>query len=319
MNELDAVNRQLTDLNAKNAWRPVSAYASFNLAEHYEDALRANKVEVGGVTCTITAAPEPESVKWEHLEFSATQRKCRKFIIYLGTALALMIGAGAILYANSLKVGTAYIDYCSDVVGNASKDELASACPGVRTADGVEWSPGAGTDLAALYHNMFKEVHDHMGDLFVAEEGDDGPETVGPPEEGLPFAVCPEGERGTTGQPCHYIDTGLETTTEFLMARGDLDAMCYACICTLSSVDETIRTPLEDHLNANPTYLDQCYAKSDAATPVVDACAEVDLSDPATAKDLCEGAGECTYLKSDVQSYCEEMDEVVTNASFCEW
>ena len=329
MDELDAVNKQLTDLNANTSWRPVCAYATFNLAEHYEDALRASEVEVGGVKCTITPAPEPESVKWEHLEFSATQRSCRKFIIYLGTALALVIGAGAILYANSLKVGTSYIDYCADVIGNASKDELASACPGVQLAGGVAWRPGAEADLAALYHNMFKVVYADFGDLFVAEEGDDGPESVGSPEESLPFAVCPDGERGTKGQPCHYIDTGLETTTEFLMARGDLDAMCYACICTLSSVDETIRTPLEEHLAGNPTYLDQCYATSAqtsfasasdaAATAIVDACAAVDLSDPTMAKDLCEAAGSCTYLKSDVQSYCEEMDEVVTYASICEW
>ena len=169
---------------------------------------------------------------------------------------------------------------------------------------------------------MFKEVHDTDGDLYVAEEGDDGPETVGAVEDDLRFAVCPDGARGTFGQPCHYIDTGLDDTTAFLMARGDLDAMCYACICTLSSVEETLRTPLEEHLIENPTFLDQCYATSAKtsftnASDVAEACAAADLSNPDNAQAQCNSAGDCTYVKSDVQSYCAEMDAVVADASLC--
>jgi hypothetical protein len=331
LGELDVLNKELRMMNTICAWRPVYVFATYNLAEHYEDALNVKEVEVGGVKCTIRKAPEPETVKWEHLEFTATQRKWRKRKIYLGTFLALMIGAAVIGYANSLKVGTKYIAFCVDVIGDESKTELDDACPGARddvAGDGIAWTPGGASDLAALYHNMNKAVHDTDGDLYVAEEGDDGPETVGTVEDDLPFAVCPDGERGTEGQPCHYIDTGLSDTTAYLMPRGDLDAMCYACICTLSSVADTMRQPLEDHLTENPTYLDQCYAESAAtsfatasdaeATATVAACAAADLSDPETAEAKCEGAGDCTYHKSDVGSYCEEMDAVVAEASLCE-
>jgi hypothetical protein len=38
---------------------------------------------------------------------------------------------------------------------------------------------------------------------------------------------------------CHYMDMGVASgPTEFLMAGGDVDAMCYACLCTLASVAE---------------------------------------------------------------------------------
>ena len=192
MAELEQVNRQLGDVNATTAWSPVCAFATYNLAQHYEAALRAKEVEVGGVQCIITTAPEPESVRWENLEYSSINRKCRKFIIYVGTCLALVLGAAAILYANSLKVGTSYTDFCADVIGSARKAKLADACPGVwadvDATDG-EWSPGAGADLAALYHNMFKALHDEFGELHVAVEGDDGPTSVGEDEEDLPFAV----------------------------------------------------------------------------------------------------------------------------------
>ena len=129
--------------------------------------------------------------------------------------------------------------------------------------------------------------------------------------------MCPDGERGTPGQPCHYIDTGLADTTEFLMARGDLDAMCYACICTLTN--RTMRQALETHLEEQPTYLDQCYATSAStvfdSSSDADACAAADLSDRANAKDRCEAAAACTYRQSEVESYCEEMDAVVADAS----
>ena len=45
------------------------------------------------------------------------------------------------------------------------------------------------------------------------------------------------------------------------MARGDLDAMCYACICTLASVADSMKARVEDYITANPTYLDQCLVR----------------------------------------------------------
>ena len=42
------------------------------------------------------------------------------------------------------------------------------------------------------------------------------------------------------------------------MEGGDIDAMCYACICTLTAEDgEAIPTKrlIEDHYAANPSYL----------------------------------------------------------------
>lgn len=315
LDDLEKVNKQICDVNAKTARVPVFVFVTFNLVEHYEDALTMKELDVAGIKCNLRQAPEPESVKWENLEYSARQRRWRKRIIYFFTLLALAIGAFVIAYANFLKIGTKYTDFCSEVIGEDMKVEFDAVCPGAVYNDS-DWSPGSASDLAALYQNMFTAVHDHDGDLYVAYEGDAGPESVGSTEEDLPFRVCDDGERARTGSPCHYIDTGLEDTTAYLMARGDLDAMCYACICTLDSVEDSMRTPLEDYFTANPTYLDQCYAES-GAEPDVSTCEAVDLSDASNAQANCDSAG-CIYKKSHAESYCEEIDTVEFLASLCQ-
>lgn len=63
------------------------------------------------------------------------------------------------------------------------------------------------------------------------------------------------GLRGTIDEPCHTIDFGTWETEEYLMAGGDLDAMCYACICTLAAVEES-KAQLEEHAAATPGFLE---------------------------------------------------------------
>lgn len=196
--ELDKVNSELKEVNAKTAWLPCCIFATFNHAEHYEDALDMKEIEVGGLKCKILPAPEPETVLWEHLEYTAQQRKTRKRNIIVLTFIALMIGAGVISYANFLKIGTKYTAFCKDVIGNDRSEEYDRVCPGanlvgfrpffervfrlmVRRVWSIDagahfdgdhpWAPGGDSDRADLYHNMFIAVHDHDGDLFVAEEG----------------------------------------------------------------------------------------------------------------------------------------------------
>ena len=112
------------------------------------------EVEIGGMKCRLLPAPEPESIKWEHLEYTAKQRCQRRWKIMLLTVIALIVGAAIITYAGALKVGTKYVSFCKDVMGPNILPNYGSVCP----VPSTEAEVGGDQDASGLYHQMFVEL-----------------------------------------------------------------------------------------------------------------------------------------------------------------
>eukprot|EP01046_Picozoa_sp_COSAG06_P010237 COSAG06_NODE_555_length_14353_cov_3.329311_5_plen_1164_part_00 len=281
--EVEEINAKMEALNGGVEWTPVYVFATYDLGEHFEKALAVKEVEIGGMTCRVLPAPEPESLQWEHLEYDAKERAKRKCKIMSLTFISLLIGAALITYAGALKVGTKYIGFCADVMGPDQKAEYSGVCP---LPDAPEEMDAAAVTATKFYHHMFATLN---SDPQIVNTGESTLRTSAPYEQcrtctassaGVDGEECAAADisdastaqgncesagtctftagpatRGTHSNPCHTVDSGTWETTEYLMAGGDLDAMCYACICTLTGVAETTKATLEEYYAANPSFL----------------------------------------------------------------
>ena len=80
LSQLDKINAKIHKLNDEHPWTPVFVFATFENSEWYEQAIALDQtIEIGGVKCTLLPAPEPETLVWEHLEYSPKERKQRKW------------------------------------------------------------------------------------------------------------------------------------------------------------------------------------------------------------------------------------------------
>ena len=110
LDQINDVNKHLIDLNSeegeypKHDWVPVSAFVTFESDNDYDKALKQIKqITVGGLKCNITQAPEPETLRWDHLEYSWVNRTLRDAVIFFTTAGMLFLGVFLITRSNVLK------------------------------------------------------------------------------------------------------------------------------------------------------------------------------------------------------------------------
>lgn len=78
---LETTNQELWDLShgeAAHEWAPVSAFVTFESDDSYDAAQQLDSITVGGLPCTIKQAPEPETLKWDHLEYSRWETTYQK-------------------------------------------------------------------------------------------------------------------------------------------------------------------------------------------------------------------------------------------------
>ena len=72
---------------------------------------------MGGLKCNITQAPEPETLRWSHLEYGWANRVVRDIVIFMTTAAMLFAGIYLITKSNVLKEALSYTDNCPEVRG----------------------------------------------------------------------------------------------------------------------------------------------------------------------------------------------------------
>lgn len=250
MAQITEVNRHLIDLNSnegeyeKHDWLPVTAFVAFEDSRHREQAVTAKTIEVAGVTCNIGEAPEPETLKWSHLEYGWWSRALRRLIILVTTLFMLGVGVWLISGSHVLKEQLSYTDMCSTVLGRDAFDQNAAICPGALTDE--------------AYQNHYRSSYTKLQALFSAAGFPRV--TAEMSAKGLPYvAVCnrstettmlenqipvvavswPDWVLETNGASCHRLDTPAPGAPHVLYAGGDVDSMCYACACSMTSLNLT--------------------------------------------------------------------------------
>eukprot|EP01047_Picozoa_sp_COSAG01_P027214 COSAG01_NODE_1789_length_9228_cov_4.869989_5_plen_742_part_00 len=237
--DLDAVNAQEHALFVGPNCQKSHAVAAFVTMESEPDRTRAlelGEITVGGQRCTITEAPEPETVIWEHLQYSAKSRRNRKWTMNSFTCGFLAIGFACIIGANVLKEGVKYVDFCAEVAGPTALNTTTALC-----ADLVDTTVAAETAAQSWYREAYRARREatSMGFPRIA----DGCSCEN--HEGIP--CCPMASDGgfcngpnpsvmrwndAQAQGCHRVDVH-----EVLSEGGDVDAICYACLCTLEALE----------------------------------------------------------------------------------
>ena len=239
LKRIEGVNQDLRQLNEgenKKWWVPVAAFVTFESDDCYTSALQLGKINIGEQQCIIRMAPEPETLIWAHLEYSARSRLVRTVLLNVATLSLLLAGALAVMQSNILKERLGYVDQCSDVFG--SRAEILgyqNVCPGL--TDDVHNATGLGSS-GTLYRRSY-------GVLIDKVDIEEFPRISKIATAALPLGVVCQPSMSNTGSiewpgwsanltagstaSCHRIDS---TVPSVLWAGGDIDSMCYACICT---------------------------------------------------------------------------------------
>ena len=139
--ELELLNAQLAALEPggekRQRWRPVTVFVVFDSDDNYQRSIETvQHITVGGRKCKIKSAPEPETLMWEHLEYSARSRHFRNMLIFALTAAMLTVGVWLMLKSNELKEVLSYLNSCHYVLGPQAESPKNDAfCPGALTGD----------------------------------------------------------------------------------------------------------------------------------------------------------------------------------------
>ena len=169
LGRLDDINKRIREIDEAKSFTPVFVFATFQMSDHYEEAIaRSDPVEIGGMQCQLLPAPEPGTLVWEHLHVTVKSRKRRKYCVIALTALALVIGAALILYANNLKAGVRYVDHCADVMGPAKVYQDVCPLPTALTTTAVVAADRDGLSERTVnnYRSKFIAVSDAAGQQF---------------------------------------------------------------------------------------------------------------------------------------------------------
>ena len=233
--QIDAINSQL--FAQAHDGVPVAVFVSFENDGHYKDAIELNRCRIGLHECKVTPAPEPETLNWAHLQHPAKNRRVRSLLSVVATLVVLGLGVWGITATSALKESNSYTNGCRFVVGPQQNASASHICPGA-LAEGK-------------YSKAYSKAYDHVHDVvtradfprITGAEWRDGRARIGSDSTCAPERV--PGQRNVSWPgwtvesdgtaSCHRLDSAPSD----LFEDGDVDAMCYACVCTLDSVSET--------------------------------------------------------------------------------
>jgi hypothetical protein len=249
--------RSLNHGPSRKHWVPVAAFVTFESDDHYNAALALRHMTVATTSCIIEQAPEPETIIHDHLQYSHFNRNIRSGVVLFVTIAMLLGGVWAILQSNAFKEAQSYTDQCEYVVGKNAELGSELVCPGAENRV-YKWSDGdAEAREAKLYraayeklknllpYRDFPRVRDHLTSLphgkVCARTVTSSSVTIAGRSTVVSNVSWPSWQPSADGLSanCHRVDSA-SSATFVLYEDGDVDAMCYACICSVSS--ESVKT-----------------------------------------------------------------------------
>jgi hypothetical protein len=253
-------------------YTPVTAFVVFEnpeqqqeiieLARQKDEGLREGQALIGDWVCEVVEAPEPDTVQWQHLAYSERERKIRKYIMNISTALLLFLGFLGCTQATIYSESMVYTKLCDRVLGPTSTWDsswtMKSACPGILEGirgaepllplcEGIAESQGVAAnctqeymDYSQLYRNAYTELVPLSQHIITQADKQAFPQVDRVKEETLPWKrKCKNWgdwrpSKDGDSASCHRVDGKGKDL--LLYPGGDVDSMCYACTCKLESL-----------------------------------------------------------------------------------
>jgi hypothetical protein len=212
----------------------------------------------------IVEAPEPDPVLWPHLAYSDRDRKKRKYGCNICTGIVLLLGFIGCTQADNWSEAEVYTTWCNRVVGEETDladnrdqlDTMKSACPGIlRATRGAEPLLPVCRDLGSHrkinctqewmdYSQLYRSAYTMLTPLsqhWIWETKKQAFPQISRVNDGiLPWGRKCKRWREWTPSPngksasCHRVDGSHRDRV--LYTDGDMDSMCYACVCKLESL-----------------------------------------------------------------------------------
>ena len=275
LKELAKLNTQLFNLNHGtdlHKWKPVVAYVTFQDDKDKDRALKLSdrqpeahptgsrptglpdvigrvqedlkagtgksahepQILIGDRFCDVVEAPEPETLQWEHLEYSLRSRRIRSCIIIGATVFFLAIAFMILTAMRVLQDSQAYLDQCKYVLGPDMEAHAQMVCPG---------ATGNYSNYSAVYRKTYNDVKDLTGAAFprIVDLSDENSQQLGAIcDDVVGVAEWPDWVVTGDTQSCHRLDSH----PTYVYDGGDLDAICYGCICSLDTMADEVKAHL---------------------------------------------------------------------------
>jgi hypothetical protein len=240
LGKMESTSQQVSSLQDSKEWVPVAVFVTFESDDHYDEALAQQFITVGDIECAIKQAPEPETIKWDHLQYSSANRALRSAIIFVVTVVMLVCGVWAILESAVLKEAQSYTDACQFIVGRTAERGSQGVCPGSDGTNRPYYRAAYEVMSQMLPYRDFPRVRDHMDSLpygsicprsvNVAWVEIAGTQSLITNVSWPSWAPSADGRSAN----CHRVDSASAEASSVLYEDGDVDSMCYACICSVS-------------------------------------------------------------------------------------
>jgi hypothetical protein len=274
LQELRGVNRQLHATQRRAMYKPVAVFVTFEHAEAMREATKLSWAEaggdpepgtilIGGWVCTIEEAPEPDAMQWGHLAYSARSRRLRLWGINIISAMLLLLAFYLLLIVKRHSQAMDYTLSCKYVMGSQMElrddvqllDGMSVPCPGLLgelgrpnwdngtiVRDGIvrdgqsraRGGPSSDEDYSQLYRSAYTALAARTNFPRV----DSGAEELLPYQRRCArWGDWRPSRQGTTAS-CHRVD-GIGDM-QMLYSGGDMDSMCYACVCSLPEFEDSL-------------------------------------------------------------------------------
>ena len=146
--------------------RPVAAFVSFETPFHKDLALRRKEIVVGKTVCAIDEAPEPESIQYQNLQTSDSEKRIRSVAMNMVTVGLILLAAIGIVRVQIAVGAMAFLEDCSLIWG-PTEDETVTAdspvCPSTLIPGADEWVfdlERQYTDRMALPSTSLQEIEE---------------------------------------------------------------------------------------------------------------------------------------------------------------
>jgi hypothetical protein len=163
---LETLNKSLLDRTSKE-WRPVTAFIAFETPFHRDLALKRKEIVVGDTVCTIEEAPEPESIQYQNLETSESEKRIRSQGMNILTIALIFLAAIGIVRVQIAIGAMAYLEDCSYIWGPDELETItqeSAVCPSTNT-------PSASDEVFAMQQDYIARME--LPTLTIEEEEED--------------------------------------------------------------------------------------------------------------------------------------------------